>query len=151
MFLRLFSSASPAWAIQNHIRTVLGPRSEAGKKSALVVTQSAKERIQYLLSQMPGTSALRLGVKSRGCSGMSYTIDYQTDPPGKFDEVVSLGDGNEKIIVDPRALLHVIGTTMDFVDTKLSSEFVFINPNATGICGCGESFTTNSTDQPNPN
>uniref|UniRef100_A0A7S4JIG3 Core domain-containing protein n=1 Tax=Paramoeba aestuarina TaxID=180227 RepID=A0A7S4JIG3_9EUKA len=130
--------------IQEGVRTVAGKRAPltcGPKRAAMSLTPAATNRVRSLLSQQPGASALRIGVKTRGCSGMSYTIDYQDERPSKFDEVVDIGD-EQKIVIDPKALLHVIGTTMDFIDSKVASEFVFNNPNATGVCGCGESFTT---------
>ena len=68
---------------------------------------------------------------------MAYVLDY-ADAASKFDEAVHL-DG-ASVFIDPRALMHIVGTTMDFVDNDLVSEFVFHNPNAKGTCGCGESF-----------
>lgn len=70
---------------------------------------------------------------------MSYTLNY-ADAPSRLDEVVDQ-DG-VKVIVEPNALMHVVGTTMDYVEDRLRAEFVFNNPNASGVCGCGESFTT---------
>ncbi|GAA0140075.1 chaperone [Lithospermum erythrorhizon] len=66
-----------------------------------------------------------------------------TDDKGKFDELVE--DKGVKILIEPKALMHVLGTKMDFVDDKLRSEFIFINPNSKGQCGCGESFMTTSS------
>ncbi len=103
------------------------------------LTEAAADRIKELMSKSDHPIAgLRVGVKNGGCAGMAYTMEYaQTANP--FDEVVE--DKGVKIFIDPKAILFLIGTEMDFVREKLGARFVFNNPNQTAACGCGESVS----------
>ncbi len=107
-------------------------------RQAMTVTDAAAERIQALLAKRGKPSVgIRVGVRSRGCSGLTYTLEY-ADEKGKFDDVVQ--DKGVTILIDPKAAMFIIGTEMDYVEDKLQSGFTFRNPNEKGRCGCGESF-----------
>lgn len=107
-------------------------------RQAMMVTDAAAARIQALLAKRGKPSVgIRVGVRSRGCSGLTYTLEY-ADEKGKFDEVVQ--DKGVTILIDPKATMFIIGTEMDYVEDKLQSGFTFRNPNEKGRCGCGESF-----------
>src|ERR1700761_2657147 len=108
------------------------------RKQALTVTDAAAGRIQTLLASRDKPSlGIRVGVRARCCSGLSDTLEY-ADEKGKFDEIVE--DKGVTILVDPKAVMFILGTEMDYVEEKLESGFVFRNPNEKGRCGCGESF-----------
>jgi len=106
-------------------------------RAALTLTPSAVTKIKSLLENKPEYIGLKVGVRTRGCNGLTYTLDY-TKEREKSDEEV-LQDG-VRVFIEKKAQLTLLGTEMDFVDSKLSSEFVFNNPNIKGTCGCGESF-----------
>ncbi|MGH6977526.1 MAG: HesB/IscA family protein [Stellaceae bacterium] len=109
-----------------------------GLRQAMTVTDAAAKRVQALLAQRGKPSAgIRIGVRARGCSGLTYTLEY-ADEKGKLDEVVQ--DKGVTILIDPKATMFIIGTEMDYVEDKLQSGFTFRNPNEKGRCGCGESF-----------
>mmetsp|Transcript_28203 Transcript_28203/g.97522 ORF Transcript_28203/g.97522 Transcript_28203/m.97522 type:complete len:134 (-) Transcript_28203:94-495(-) len=121
-------------------RVVAGAKASALRtpsKAPIEITESAAERLRALLAKRPGAIGLRLGVRTRGCNGMSYTMNY-ADEAGKFDEEVE--SRGVRVLIEPRALLSILGTTMDWKEDDISAEFVFTNPNAKGTCGCGESF-----------
>ncbi|XP_034475497.1 iron-sulfur cluster assembly 1 homolog, mitochondrial isoform X2 [Drosophila innubila] len=119
------------------VRAVTG-RKLIATRAALTLTPAAVQRIKSLLQDKPGVIGLKVGVRQRGCNGLSYTLDY-ANSKDKMDEEV-LQDGI-KVFIDKKAQLSLLGTEMDFVESKLSSEFVFNNPNIKGTCGCGESFS----------
>jgi iron-sulfur cluster assembly protein len=108
------------------------------RPQAMMVTEAAAERVKALLAQRGKPSVgIRIGVRTKGCSGLSYTIEY-ADEKGKFDEIVQAS--GVTILIDPKATMFILGTEMDYVEEKMQSGFVFRNPNEKGRCGCGESF-----------
>ena len=101
------------------------------------LTDAAADRIKAIMAKAEKPIAgVRVGVKNGGCAGMSYTMEY-AEAANKFDEVVE--DKGVTLLIDPKAVLFLLGTEMDFKIDKLSSTFVFNNPNQTSACGCGES------------
>lgn len=113
------------------------PRRKLRPRMALItLTPNAIEHLRALLDQ-PEPQLIRIGVRNRGCSGLTYHLEYVTEP-GKFDELVEQ-DG-VKVFIDSKALFSIVGSEMDWIDDKLSSRFIFKNPNSKGTCGCGESF-----------
>ncbi len=107
------------------------------RPQVMTLTEGAATRVREIMSNSDRAIAgLRVGVKNGGCAGMAYTMDYaeSADPA---DEVVE--DKGVKVFVDPKAVLFLLGTEMDYEVTKLKSGFVFNNPNQTSACGCGES------------
>ncbi len=102
------------------------------------LTDAAAVRVRELLDQRGTDSAgVRIGVRSAGCSGLAYSLEY-VDEIEPFDEVVT--DKGVTVMIDPKAVMFLIGSEMDFVEEKLKSGFTFNNPNEKGTCGCGESF-----------
>ena len=101
------------------------------------LTDAAAQRIKDVMAKADKPVAgVRVGVKNGGCAGMEYTMEY-ADTVNPTDEVVE--DKGVKLLIDPKAVLFLLGTEMDFKTEKLSAQFVFNNPNQTGACGCGES------------
>ena len=104
------------------------------------LTDNAASRIKKIMSTAEKDSlGLRVSVKSGGCAGMSYVMEYAKEL-NPNDEVIE--DKGVKVFVDPAAVMYLIGTEMDYKEEELSSSFVFNNPNETERCGCGESFKT---------
>jgi iron-sulfur cluster assembly protein len=108
------------------------------------LTDAAADRIRTAMarSEKP-VIGLRIGVKKGGCAGMEYTIEY-ADAKNPLDEVVE--DKGATVLIDPKAVLYLLGTQMDVKTDKFSSTFVFNNPNQTSACGCGESVALTPAD-----
>ena len=112
----------------------------------MTLTEAAAERVREIMnrSERP-VVGLRVGVKNGGCAGMEYTMEW-ADRQEKLDEVVE--DKGVRIFIDPKAVLFLLGTEMDYRVEKLKSGFVFNNPNQTSACGCGESVQLTPAKQP---
>ena len=107
-------------------------------KQIITLSNSAAERIKQIMSSDTNNSVgVRIGVKSGGCAGMTYVMEYmKTSNPN--DEVIE--EKGVKVFIDPGAIMYLLGTEMDYKTEEFSSSFVFKNPNETERCGCGESF-----------
>ena len=102
------------------------------------ISDNAVNRIKQIMAQAKNpTIGVRVGVKSGGCAGMSYIMEYAKDVKPN-EEVIE--DKGVKVLIDPKAIMYLLGTEMDYKKEKFSSQFVFKNPNETERCGCGESF-----------
>ncbi|TKR87388.1 hypothetical protein L596_011792 [Steinernema carpocapsae] len=119
-------------------RVIKAPRLATPTKAALTLTPQAVGRVKELLLMRPEMEALKVGVRQRGCNGLTYTLDYAKEKAKHDEEVIQDG---VKVWIDRKAQMSLLGTEMDYVMSKMSSEFVFRNPNVTGTCGCGESFS----------
>jgi iron-sulfur cluster assembly protein len=107
------------------------------KPQVVRLTEAAAERIKAVMGKADRPiAAVRVGVKNGGCAGMSYTMEY-AEKINPLDEIVE--DKGVRILIDPKAVLFLLGTEMDYKVDKLSAQFVFNNPNQTSACGCGES------------
>lgn len=104
----------------------------------LTMTDAAAERVKKFMSQRGKGVGIRLGVKTTGCSGLAYVLEF-VDSIDAHDQVFE--DHGVKIIVDPKSLVYLSGTQLDFTKEGLNEGFKFINPNVKNTCGCGESFT----------
>ena len=120
------------------MRSFATKRVRRKRPDAIHLTEAGAARIKELMANREEPAlGIKLGVRSRGCNGLTYTMDY-CETKEKFMEEVEK-DG-VKVFIEPKAMMFVVGSTMDFVDDRLRSEFVFTNPNSKGECGCGESF-----------
>lgn len=108
------------------------------------LTDAAAERVREIIedSERP-VIGVRVGVKNAGCAGMAYTLDYVAEPVAGDDHV---SDKGVEVYIEPKATLFLLGTVMDFEETKMGSSFTFKNPNQTGECGCGESVQLKPAD-----
>jgi iron-sulfur cluster assembly protein len=107
------------------------------KPQVMRLTDAAAERIKAVMAKAEHPiAAVRVGVKNGGCAGMAYTMEY-ADKIEPLDEVIE--EKGVRILIDPKAVLFLLGTEMDYKVDKLSAQFVFNNPNQTAACGCGES------------
>jgi iron-sulfur cluster assembly protein len=107
------------------------------KFNIVTLTDAARDRVHEIIGNAgKPVAGVRVGVKNAGCAGMAYTLDYVEDPDPKDDVVEEDGF---KVFIDPKAVLFLLGTEMDYEITTLRSGFLFNNPNQTSACGCGES------------
>ena len=113
------------------------PRKPRALPPLMTLSDAAAERLRALYGKAEQGRLLRIGVKTKGCSGMSYDMSW-VEEPGPGDEVVK--DKDLTVLVDRKASLFLIGTVMDYEVKALASGFTFTNPNEKGRCGCGESF-----------
>ena len=101
------------------------------------LTDRAAERIKAIMAgKSAGTAGVRVGVKKGGCAGMEYTLEWAAEQK-PFDEIVE--HNGARVLIDPKAVMYLLGSEMDYQTDKLSAQFVFTNPNQVGACGCGES------------
>jgi iron-sulfur cluster assembly protein len=107
------------------------------RPQVMTLTPAAIERLRHVMAgKGDSVAGLKIGLKKGGCAGMEYTMTW-ADKVDKFDEVIEV-DG-ARVIIDPQAVLYLLGTQMDYKTDKLASQFVFNNPNQKSACGCGES------------
>lgn len=109
------------------------------RPAPVILTEKAEARIAELMAKAPAEAiGVKLSTPRRGCSGLAYSVDYVT-AANPMDERIETPGGT--FFVDGASVLYLIGSTMDWVEDDFTAGFVFANPNATGACGCGESFT----------
>ncbi|MBW8735065.1 MAG: iron-sulfur cluster assembly accessory protein [Asticcacaulis sp.] len=117
----------------------LSSRVRRPRPAVVSLTDAAAEQVKAIMARADKPYAgLRVGVKQGGCAGQEYVLSY-AEEVGPIDEVVT--DKGVTILIEPKAVLYLVGTVIDYETTKLASKFVFNNPNETDACGCGESVT----------
>jgi iron-sulfur cluster assembly protein len=110
-----------------------------GKQAVLQVTPAAVAQLRKLIEQHnPDAFGIRVGVREGGCNGMTYKMDFATEKDAGDEEIDVDG---VRLLIDPMSMMYLIGTEMDFVTETMAANFVFRNPNESGRCGCGESFS----------
>ncbi len=114
------------------------------RPKVLTLTSAAADRVREVMTGKPEALALKIGIKKGGCAGMEYSISW-ADSIGKFDEVIE--DQGVKVVIEPAAVLYLIGTEMDWKVDRFASQFVFNNPNQKSACGCGESVNLTPADK----
>jgi iron-sulfur cluster assembly protein len=119
--------------------TTIAPRGRRPRPKVVTLSDAAATRVREIMDKAEKPYAgLRVGVKNGGCAGQEYVLEY-AEAAAPLDEVVE--DKGVTILVEPKAVLFLIGTEIDYEVSRLSSKFVFRNPNETDACGCGESVT----------
>ena len=107
-------------------------------EKVISLSDNAAKRLKFIMSKAESSViGVRVGVKSGGCAGMSYVMEYAKEIKPN-EEIIE--DKGVKVLIDPSAVMYLLGTEMDYKEEKFSSQFVFKNPNETERCGCGESF-----------
>ena len=126
--------------------STIKPMKRKPLKAILTVSHNATSRIisMFSLLDKPAPLGIRISINKKGCNGLNYIMKYVTDNDEERktvlkDEAINIAD-EIKIFVDPLAVFAIVGSVMDWKEKELTSEFIFINPNAKGFCGCGESF-----------
>lgn len=139
-YIKYNRSISSVVSVETHVK------KRKPIKEIITVSPSASLRIATMFSLLktPHPLGIRISINKRGCNGMNYTMKYikNNEEECKLvlkDEIININD-KIKIFVDPLAAFAIVGTVMDWKENKITSEFTFINPNAKGFCGCGESF-----------
>ena len=118
---------------------IVTPKPRRERPKPVKLSDAAAARLAQIMANAEGQyQGVRVGVANGGCAGMSYTMEY-ADAAKPFEEVME--DKGVKVFIDPKAILFLIGTELDFVQEKLGARFVFNNPNQTSACGCGESVS----------